>query len=60
LLIVEVLSKSTKNYDQGDKFTFKSVVRNRVYTGKTHAGGFQTFDFCLVRAGGLCLCSRDF
>jgi hypothetical protein len=38
----------------------KSVVRNRVYTGKTHAGGFQTFDFCLVRAGGLCLCSRDF
>lgn len=40
--------------------TIKSAVRNRVYTGKTHAGGFQTFDFYLVRAGGLYLCSRDF
>ncbi|MEA5529126.1 hypothetical protein VB638_05910 [Dolichospermum sp. UHCC 0684] len=38
----------------------KSAVRNRVYTGKTHLRGFQTFDFYLVRAGGLCLCSRDF
>ncbi len=32
LLIVEVLSKSTKNYDQGDKFTFyRSIPQFREY-----------------------------
>ncbi|MBN3873942.1 MAG: hypothetical protein HWQ23_27835 [Nostoc sp. JL33] len=37
----------------------KSAVRNRVYTGKTHGGGFQTLSFSLVRAGGL-LCETLF
>ncbi len=37
------------------------AVRNRIYTGKTQmVRGFQILDFSLVRAGGLCLCSRDF
>ncbi len=32
LLIVEVLSKSTKNYDQGDKFTFyRSITQFKEY-----------------------------
>jgi Uma2 family endonuclease len=32
LLIVEVLSKSTKNYDQGDKFTFyRSIPQFKEY-----------------------------
>ena len=36
------------------------AVRNRIYTGKTHPGGFPTINFSLVREGGLCLYSRNF
>ncbi|MEH1789972.1 MAG: hypothetical protein V7L23_31510 [Nostoc sp.] len=38
----------------------KSAVRNRVYTDKTRLRGFESLNFPLVRAGGLCLCSREF
>jgi len=38
----------------------KSAVRNRVYTDKTRLRGFESLNFPLVRAGELCLCSREF
>ncbi|MFM6349315.1 MAG: hypothetical protein ACKPFK_29855, partial [Dolichospermum sp.] len=30
-----------------------------LHTDKTHGGGFETLDFSLVHAGGLCLCSSE-